>query len=194
MRRLAGGVLMALLAAAPLAAQQHAGMDAMHGEQGMGMCMAWGGDMMENLPPGPGMLIRAKDALGLTEDQVAQLGALQEEAHAEVQAHMRAAMQSRQEAMQALSGTPDLDAYKQALQTAHTEMLEAHMAMVRANVEAGAVLTEAQQKMLDTARSVMRAMHRDADEMGAGHGMGPGQGQGMMHRRGGAPPDTSGVH
>jgi hypothetical protein len=180
MKRVAGAAMALILAAAPLAAQQ-TGMARMHDRrpmagqrngQGAGMMatgMAWDDAMMGDLPPSPAMLIRAQEALGLTEDQVARLGALQEEAQAEAQAHMEAARQSRQQAMQDLSGTPDLDAYRQDLQTAHTEMLEAHMAVVRSRVEAGAVLTEAQQKKLDTAREVMRAMRQGGETAEPGH-------------------------
>lgn len=69
------------------------------------------------------------------------------------------------------------------------------MAMVRADVEAGAVLTEAQQKLLDTAQDVMRAMQQGSGAMGPGPGMGAGgMGQGMMRRHGATPPDTSAIH
>lgn len=188
MKRAVGVALIVLVAATPLVAQQHQMQGMQHEQNTMaGQGMMGGMDMMAALGPGPMMLVSAKDALGLTDSQVERLNAIREEAHAQHQTHMTAAMESHHAAMEALAGdAPDLAGHEEHLRAHHEHMLQAHMAMARAHVRANEVLTAGQRATLATAQAVMKALHG-----GEGHGT---QGEGMMHSGGGMRPATSGLY
>lgn len=134
--------------------------------QGMGM-MATGG-------PGPAMILRMEDALDLTDDQIGRLEEIRQEFSGTQQQHMNAAMSAHQNARQALEGEdPDFEAYQEALQEASTHMVQAHVAMARAAVQARQVLTAEQRQRLQQGMGMMQGMMGD-----------PGAGSGMMRDRG----------
>lgn len=118
------------------------GMMAMMG-QGMGM-MATGG-------PGPMTLLRMEDVLELTEEQIERLEALQERFRENTTSHVSNMMSSHQAAAQALEGdVPDLETYQQRLQAQANIMVQFHVAMARAVMEAREVLTPEQRERLRT--------------------------------------------
>jgi len=131
--------------------------------QGMGM-MATGG-------PGPTTLLRMRDALELTGAQVSRLEEIQREVQNTVQPQMTAMMSSHDAARQALEGdAPDFDAYQRSLQAAANIMVQTHVAVARAQVDARKVLTPEQTARLEA---------RGAQAM---QGMMGGWGWGMIHR------------
>ena len=165
------------LIVAPLGAQQ---MGAMHPGQGgmmeqgmMPMCSMMGGQAMaghEGMMSGGGMAgMNHGDMMGaalfggvdlaLTPDQNAKLGDLMGKAREEHQAHMQAAMSVQMGATPALAGTqPDLDAYRKAMREAADHMVQAHMAVARASVEARALLTPDQLAKLPEGAQLMNTM------------------------------------
>ncbi|MDP2958254.1 MAG: Spy/CpxP family protein refolding chaperone [Longimicrobiales bacterium] len=180
MRWVVAGALLAL-GAAPVAGQ-HMRMGA-PGQQGgmmdqgmMQMCHAMmggagamqgqsmmGGDgmmgLMQDMGPSPAALVGAADHLGLTPDQVSRLEALAMSSGESHHAHMDAAMAARQEAAGALGAeSADLDAYERELKNAADHMVQAHMAMVRAGLDASAVLTPEQRAELHSGMALMGSM------------------------------------
>ncbi len=112
---------------------------------------------MTSLLP-PQALLSARETLGLTDDQVSKLEHLQHEqgeAHPDGMAEMS---EEWQKAMDSLSGdSPDLDAYKHALEEMSEERIDAHVAMLKTAFDARDVLTDEQRaKLPDVARQVMR--------------------------------------
>lgn len=159
---------------ADMAAGHHAGMEAM----GPGM-MAM---MMEH--PGPGMILRLRETLGLAEEQVERLEALHSAAREEMHTHMQAAAEARQRAHAAMQGdSPDLAAHEAALREAADHTVQARQSMARVHVEAGEVLSAEQRATLDTILGAMREMHQGREGMGSGV-MRPHP-QGMRPRRDG---------
>ncbi|MEX1258514.1 MAG: Spy/CpxP family protein refolding chaperone [Gemmatimonadota bacterium] len=125
--------------------------------QGMGM-MATGG-------PGPAMILRMGDALNLTAEQRSRLEAIQAQYSESVQPLMAVAMEAHGNAAAALEGdSPDLAAYEQGLRESADRMVEAHVAMARAAVEARNVLTAEQREGLAGGMQMMQGM------MGQGRG------------------------
>jgi hypothetical protein len=154
-------------AAAPLAAQQHQaprGMaqGGMHGDMmpGMDSMMA---PMMRAMATSPQHLLRQKDALHLTGDQVTQLTAL---ADASKSAHDAAAQQAQmhlgemEQVMQ--SAAPDTAAVKHHFEAAHRLMGDAMWAMMAAAAQGRALLTDAQRTQVD-------AMAKQPMHGGMGH-------------------------
>ncbi|MDZ7780496.1 MAG: periplasmic heavy metal sensor [Gemmatimonadota bacterium] len=124
-----------------------------HGMMGSGMMpmMGQGMGMMATGGPGPTTLLRMRDALELSDDQVARLQELEEAFQEETGSHMNAAMASHEEAARALQGdAPDLGAYQQSLQAAANVMVQFHAAMARAAIDAREVLTPEQRERLNT--------------------------------------------
>jgi Spy/CpxP family protein refolding chaperone len=131
--------------------------------QGMGM-MATGG-------PGPATLLRMRETLDLTDAQVTRLEEIQRETQSTVQPQMTAMMSSHDAARQALQvAPPDFDTYERSLQAAANIMVQTHVAMARAQLEARDVLTPEQRESLAT---------RGPEAM---QGMMGGWGWGMMRR------------
>lgn len=131
-----------------------AGMMQMMG-QGMGM-MATGG-------PGPAMLLRMRDDLDLTGDQVSRIEEILGELRAGVEPQMSTAMSAHNAAKAALEADPaDFDAYEQSLEAAANVMVQLHVAMARAQVETREVLTPEQRENLSERRMKMMPgmMHR----------------------------------
>lgn len=142
----------ALVLALPVRAQQPAPQSA-----AMQQCMNTMGG------PPPAVLLDHGEALALSAEQVSRLAAIRDATDVSAQmetvraAHMRAAELLRADA-------PDLDEYEDALEEATEEMVAAHMAMVRANLEARQVLTAEQRTKLGTLRP-MNMMHGDRPMM-----------------------------
>ncbi len=184
MKPLGLALTLALLATAPASAQEHPqhpqqdqhqghdmkgmeghGMQGMHqGQMGMGQghCMAMMGGMMGKA--NPVMALHHAEALGLSEEQVSELKDRMASAHEAGMSHMRLAMETRASAEELLDAdTPDLAAYEARLENAAGHMVQAHVAIARAGVDARTVLTPEQRAQLD-------AMPMDHG-MGNGHGM-----------------------
>ena len=140
--------------AAPLAAQQHpahraAPAMAMHGDMmpGMDSMMA---PMMRAMADAPEHLLRRKDALHLTADQVSLLTLLADSART---AHDAAAQQAQMhlgEMEQVLhTATPDTAAVRMHFDAAHKYMSDAMWAMLRSAALARAALTDEQRTQVD---------------------------------------------
>ena len=141
--------------------------------QGMGM-MATGG-------PGPAAILRASDALALSDEQTGRLEAIQTELSGTQQTHMERAAAAHARAQQALQGdSPDFSTYESALKEAAEEMVQAHVAMARAAAQAREVLTEAQREQLGEGMGMMRGMMMGGEGMKEGMmPRQPGMGGGM---------------
>ncbi len=137
--------------------------------QGWAMMGAGMGAMAE---AGPGMLLRLRESLKLTADQVDRLEGLQEQTQKAVGSALESARTARQQAVATMeSETPDLTAHEKALREAASHMVDAAQAMARARVQAEQVLTATQKQTLETIEAALREMHQ-------GRGMQPGmQGQ-----------------
>lgn len=164
-------VLGGLLAAAPAFAQQH-----QHGQQpaepgGMMQMQGMHGMMM----PGPMMILRLREPLGLTEAQAQRLEALREREQQAHHPHMMAAMQAMQEANRMLE-QPDADLarYEAKLREAADHMVQAHLAMARTGQEAREILTPEQRSKLQTGMEMMRHMMPGAGPGRPGD-LGPGR-------------------
>jgi hypothetical protein len=167
--RLAFTAAIALGSTSPLIAQQHANpasgqmhdMAAMHCGSAMGTAAQRGmraDSMMQGMmpgmmhgmmqmmgPPSPGMILSFKQQLGLSSDQVTRLETLQKQAEATCAEDMRLATTAHQAADKLLdASSPDLTAYTGKLKEASAHMVEGHVAMAKAAVEARTILTAAQ--------------------------------------------------
>jgi predicted RNA-binding Zn ribbon-like protein len=119
--------------------------------QGMGM-MATGG-------PSATMVLRMSEPLGLSEDQRAQLQAIQAEGAAAVQMHAEAMMAAHRNAAGALAASPaDFAAYEQGLREAVEHLVQTHLAMARSAAEAQAVLMAEQRERLRSGMQMMQMM------------------------------------
>lgn len=125
-------------------------MGGMMGQGMMGM-MGQGMGMMATGGPGAAALLRMGDALDLTDEQVGRLESMRDELTGTVQPLMTAMMSSHTAAAEALrTDPPDFDAYQQGLQAAANIMVQTHVTMARAQVEARDVLTADQLERLRT--------------------------------------------
>jgi len=131
----------------------HQGMMSGGGMAGMNHGSMNHGDMM-----GPGAVFGGVD-LALTPDQDTKLGDLMAKAREEHQAHMQAAMSVQMGATASLAGAkPDLDAYQAAMREAADHMVQAHMAVARASVDARGLLTPDQLAKLPEGAQLMNTM------------------------------------
>jgi hypothetical protein len=148
MRRMLATGLAMLLAAVPAAAQ-HQG----HGQEQQGQMQGrMGGGMQGGMGPlsgqlgryAPTHLLKMKEMLTLTAEQVAELTAIQAAAkQAEDEAHAPAHA-AGQSLRKALTDGADAATLKQYFQAHHTGMGNVQWARVEAAMQARAVLTEAQ--------------------------------------------------
>ena len=126
--------------------------------QGVGIVVTGG--------PGSAMILSMGEALNLTDDQRAQLEAIQAEYSEVAQPHMPGMIAAHQDVRAALEGdSPDFGAYEHALQEAADLMVQAHVAMARAAEEARNVLTDEQLERLGSGMPMMYGMmgHRPSD-------------------------------
>jgi hypothetical protein len=150
---IAGRLVLMALVAAPLAAQHPAkpDTDMMHHMMGQGMMppmmqmQETMGPMMRGMAFAPDHLLKRKDALGLSTQQVARLTAMRDAAkaahdaaHADGKTHMGAVAQAMQ------AGAPDTSAVRLHFQAAHAAMGKAHLTMLTAAAQAKALLTDEQ--------------------------------------------------
>ena len=107
-------------------------------------------------PVTPAMLIDHAQDLGLTSEQQAKVTQLAQTSQASCEQHMQAAEASHKAAAAVLDGAhPDVAAYQSKLREVADHIIEAHVAVVKAGLEASAVLTPAQrEKLAATARSM----------------------------------------
>lgn len=173
-----------VLPTAALAQQEHRhgrDQEARGQEQGTMMGMRQHGQMMGMMAmmagPHPMMILRHREALGLTDEQVGKLEALQERLAGTRTAHMEG-MQAlhRKLAEQATAPEMDLEAYESTLREAADQRVEMHMAMARAGREAREVLTPEQREKLRVGLGFMRGtmeMMQGMERMGAAGGMAP---------------------
>jgi hypothetical protein len=152
---------MAFLAAAPVAAQQHAGHGQQQNMSGMQICMEMLGG------PPPAMILQHREQLGLSADQVTRLESIQ--APAAAASHMQPAQAAHQAAAALLkTPSPDFSAYEAKLREAANHMVLAHTAMARAAVQARAVLNADQRTRLESAIRDMQ--HGEGGMMQHGEG------------------------
>ena len=188
MKPLALALAVASLAAAPASAQeqpqehpqeqhQMQGHD-MHGQQGQDMHGQMGQMGQEMHGPmgqahcaammgaaNPVMALHHADDLGLSEEQVSELKDRMASAHEAGMSHMRLAMETRASAREILDAeSPDLAEYEARLDNAARHMVQAHVAIARAGVDARSVLTADQ-------RSRLQTLPMDHDMGGNGHAM-----------------------
>ena len=153
-------------AAGPVAAQQqpmhHAPAAAMHGDMmpGMDSMMA---PMMRAMAYAPQHLLREKDALHLTADQVTMLTQLADSAKATHDAAAQQAQMHLGEMEQALhAAAPDTAAVKAHFDAAHRYMSDAMWAMLRSAALARADLTDEQRTQVDAMGRHRMPMHHGA--------------------------------
>lgn len=143
-----------LTVALQAAAQQHP-MPAQ--APAMQQCM----DMMGGPPAA--LLLEHREALSLSADQVSRLEAISDRTQAIGAEHMQPVRAAHMRAVELLrADSPDFDEYEDALEEAAEHMVEAHVAVVRASVEARQVLTAEQRATLQTLRP-MHTMPPGAD-------------------------------
>lgn len=170
------GLLLALPAQAQRPGQPPMQQPGMHG--GMGGMVGMMG--MMGMMSDPMMILRLREPLELTEQQVQRIEAVHTRVQPQVHQSMQQSMQLHQQGMEALMGaTPDPDRHDALLRQAAERMLEAHSRMARAMVEAQQVLTPEQRDDLRFAMRAMRSMMREAPG---------GMGAGPMHHPPGMPP------
>ena len=156
--------LVALVLAAPLAAQQSDSMH--HPMMGAGHGMTMDDPMMERMGPSlmrmmlytPQHLLARKDALGLTPDQVGRLTALRDGAKTARDAAMAEAETHLKELEEvANAAKADTAALKTHFQAAHNAMGKAHWTMLASSAQARAVLTDAQRAKVQIWADSMQA-------------------------------------
>lgn len=153
----------------------------MPGMRGMMMGMQGHGAMMSMrmtgmmAAPGPMMILRQKEALALTDDQVQRLQTLQERMAQGRREHMET-MRTVHERIGELARGPDLDlaAYEEALRSMADAHVAMQVAMARLGREAREDLTPEQREKLRTGMQFMRGMMQ-----GMHSRMGPGEAGGM---------------
>ncbi len=170
-------ILAAVVFTAPLIAQQPAKPDSTrHPPMGPGPMsgMMMDGSMMEEMAPAmmhmmlfaPQHLLSRREALDLTSQQVAQLGAVRDRAKTAQDAAMAEARTHVKELEQAASSAmPDTTALKAHFQATHGAMGRAHWAMLAAAVQARALLTEAQRTKMRVWADSMRAWMQQHGQM-----------------------------
>lgn len=167
---LAAAVAVAALTAVPAVAQQGHGQGHDQRENstmmrpGPGGHGAMGGDhghaMMAAMAfgPGPTMLLRQHEALGLSEEQVSRLDSLRAAMHSRMEEH-RTTLRKIHEGMRALadSDEPDMDRYRELLERMADARVEMAVQMAGAHRQAMDVLSPEQRS---NARYGMELMHR----------------------------------
>lgn len=171
-RRWLAFVAVALLTVPAAAlAQGHAQHDPQQGQQeqprpgmmpmGQGPGMMGGMGTMEMMMglPGPGLILRQKEALNLSDSQVQELEALQKQASDAHQAHMREMEPIHRDVTQALEADkPDLARYESGLKRLADHHVKVHVEMARLGQLALDVLTPEQRSNVRYGMRVMRGM------------------------------------
>jgi uncharacterized membrane protein len=112
-------------------------------------------------PVTPTMLIHHAQDLGLTEPQQAKLGELAKSSQAACEQHLKQAVDSHRTAASLLgAAAPDVAGYQARLGEASDHLIEAHVAVVKAGIEARAMLTPAQREKLAATAHAMHAVEK----------------------------------
>lgn len=181
MKSIALALLVTLMAAAPVAAQEHEGHQPkpgeheahpMHGQQmhgqhemaghAAGMQMGQGAGHCMAMMAGIGQAMMAfhhTEELDLTADQAQEMESLMTRAHEAAHPHMQMAMEAGAKAGELLDAErPDFAAYEDRLGEAAAHMVQAHTALARATVEARGLLTAEQRTRLSEMDHEMSGM------------------------------------
>ena len=164
--------VVALLVAAPVAAQQPALRDtASHGMMGHAMparsagqpvapggmahasatgCAMMAGGMTAAMMSEPGHLLEQRAALGLTAEQARRLAAIRDAARPGHDAALQSGqLRVRELELAMRAAAPDTEAVRTQAEAAVAAMGRAHVVMLAAAAQARAVLTEAQRRQVD---------------------------------------------
>ncbi len=134
--------------------QQGQGMMGMMG-QGHGML----GMMGMAAGPGPGMILRQKEALNLNESQIQRLEALEDQLAEARETHMKEVPPLRTQAMEAVKGEkPDLSNYESALKKLAEHHVRMQVEQARFSQQALDVLTPEQRSNVRFGMHLMREM------------------------------------
>lgn len=175
-------LVVAALLALPVAVVAQQGQQHRHGQEPEAQAAQMQGMMGMMAGPSPGMILRQRGALDLTEEQVRELEAL-EERLAETRAGHMEAMQTVHQTLAEQTTAPDLDlaAYESTLRSLADQHIAMHVAIARVGQEARQVLTAEQREKLQVGMQFMRGammqmMRGRMEGMGSG-GMGSMMGQ-----------------
>lgn len=166
MRTMSMLALAVTLTATPAMAQgtqPHDMTQMMRGQGGMMMM----GDGMMGMDADPTMILKLRESLALSADQVQRLTTMQEAAQSGMQQHMMGGMRAMQAAENLLAvASPDLKAYEASRRDAANHMVLMHTGMARVEVEARQVLTAQQRDHLTLARKMMKEMKDGMEKEG----------------------------
>jgi hypothetical protein len=124
------------------------------------------GPMMQVMLYTPQHLLARKEALGLTNDQVARLNSLRNAAQVGQEAAMAEAKNHAQAVQQAAAGpTPDTVALRTHFEAAHAAMGKAHWLALVSAVQAKAVLTDGQRTKVKVWADSMQAWMQQHRQM-----------------------------
>jgi Spy/CpxP family protein refolding chaperone len=176
-------IALALVAAAPLAAQRPMPMDSGRhhmrgdGHGAMGEMGHKAHPMGRGMAFAPAQLLRHKSVLELTDAQVTRLTALRDAAQTAQEAAMKDARQHHDQLAEVMkAAAPDTAAARRHFMAAHAAMGQAHWARVRAAAQARAVLTEVQRARVDGWGDAM-GRNRGHMRHGEGHPRRPAGGE-----------------
>ncbi|HEX7123503.1 MAG TPA: Spy/CpxP family protein refolding chaperone [Gemmatimonadaceae bacterium] len=124
-----------------------------------GMMMAHMRSMMPTMMPGPSTILRMREALKLTPDQVQRLERIRDSVQQTRGPHQEQAMAALREASNILDEpNPDLSRYEAKLKEAANHFVLAHVSRTRGWIEARQVLTEEQRSNVDFGLRVMQQL------------------------------------
>ena len=110
----------------------------------------------------PGLVLKHRDALGLSAEQAKRMGSLEQELNTSAAPHMRIAMSGHPSALDLLSTeNPDLPLHEQKLRQHADHMVQGQMAMIRIAVHTRRSLSAEQQEKL--AGLIPAATHASMD-------------------------------
>ncbi len=109
--------------------------------------------------PGPGMILRQKEALNLNESQIQRLEALEDQLAEARETHMKEVPPLRTQAMEAVKGEkPDLSNYESALKKLAEHHVRMQVEQARFSQQALDVLTPEQRSNVRYGMHLMREM------------------------------------
>lgn len=124
-----------------------------------GAMMAQMQAMMPMMTPGPSMILRMREALELTPQQVQRLERIRDSVEQAYEPHAEQAKTALREAASVLeSETPDLSRYEAKLLEAANHHVLAHVSRTRGWLQAREVLTAEQRSNVEFGMKVMRQM------------------------------------
>ncbi len=139
----------------------------MMGDEGMGRGMMGAHRLT------PAKLLDMREALDLTEDQVARLETTQKSLAELGSEKMRVARGAHEAAaLELAADDPDIKAYESALSAAMDSMVQWHVGVAQGAIEARSILTDDQRSLVDSGMTMMRHMMEgvsDENSTRAGH-------------------------